>query len=152
MIFDSIENVNKYINSIPQGVIDFLLNLNSKTPVGRYEIDSNCFANIDIYSTKNPERCKLEAHREYIDIQMLLEGVERLDCTSIKDLLVSEEYDSERDVMFFDKPQKQITSVVLEPFNFILLYPHEAHIPQMNMGVESKLVKKVVVKIKNKSL
>ena len=139
MITDSIKNLKIY-NIVSENVINFLMNL--PTDAGHYEIDDTAYANIDIYNTK--QECKFEAHKKYIDIQMLLEGNEELDYISVDDLTISEEYDEKRDVMFFHNPDKIPDTLQLEPYKFALIYPHEAHRPQMGNGQQ---VKKVVVKI-----
>ncbi len=140
MITDNIKNLKNY-NIVSENVINFLMNL--PTEAGHYEIDDTAYANIDVYNTK--QDCKFEAHKKYIDIQMLLEGSEELDYISVDDLKISEAYDEKRDVMFFHNPKKTPDTLQLEPFKFALIYPHEAHRPQMGNGQQ---VKKVVVKIK----
>lgn len=141
MITDDIKNLKNY-NIVSKKVVDFLMNLPEET--GHYEIDDKSFANIDIYNTKPIEQCKFEAHKKYIDIQMLLEGSEELDYISVDGLEISEAYDEARDVMFFHNPEKTPDTLQLEPFKFALIYPYEAHRPQMGNGQK---VKKVVVKI-----
>lgn len=146
MICDNLENILKY-SEISEKISKFLLSLNSQTLVGHYEIDENVYANVDIYETKTLDKCKFEAHKKYIDIQMLLDGEEQLDCISVNNLVVSEDYDENRDIMFFENPkQMPDASYRLTPQRFVLIYPHEAHRPQMALGKPSK-VKKVVVKI-----
>ena len=103
MIIDKIENIEKY-SQIPISVIKFIKNLTPETPVGHYELENGIFANIDKYTTKLFENCKFEAHKKYIDIQILTTGTERLDYINIEGLAVSEEYDQNRDVMFFENP------------------------------------------------
>lgn len=146
MIIDSLENIAFY-NNIPQNVIDFIKTLTPQIEVGRYKIDNDSYANIDVYETKNLNDCKFEAHKNYIDIQMLLSGIEELDYTPVKGLTISEEYDVKRDVMFFENPNRISDSVILEAGKFALIYPHEAHRPQVAFNATSKTVKKVVVKI-----
>ena len=147
MISDNIENITKYLE-ISEKVSDFLKSLTPDSVCGRYEIDENAYANIDVYETKDICLCKFEAHKKYIDIQMLLAGQERLDYTFVNNLSVNEEYDEERDIMFFSSPSGAFDTLSLTPFKFALLYPYEAHRPQMNIKDVSLKVKKVVVKIK----
>ncbi len=140
MITDNIKNLKNY-NLVPETVLNFLMN--PPSDIGHYEIDDKNFANIDIYNTK--QDCKFEAHKKYIDIQMLLEGFEELDYISVDSLKINEAYDEKRDVMFFETPEKTPDTLQLEPYKFALIYPHEAHRPQMGNGQQ---VKKVVVKIR----
>ena len=146
MIIDKIQNINKY-NLIPKNVVDFLCNLTADVHCGRYEIDKNSFANIDEYNTKDRSECRLEAHKKYIDIQMLLNGFEELDCVDIEGLTISQEYDLERDIMFFYLPDKALDSIMLQSGKFVMLFPEDAHMPQITCCDISQKVKKVVVKI-----
>ena len=147
MISDKIENITKY-NIFTAKVSNFLKSLTPDVATGHYEIDDTAYANIDVYQTRDIDLCKFEAHKKYIDIQMLLSGEERLDYTHVDGLIVSKEYDPERDVMFFKNSEEPFDTVSLTPFKFAVLYPYEAHRPQMNISGISKKVKKVVVKIK----
>lgn len=144
MITDNIKNIKNYDN-ISEGVKEFLLSLSSETPVGHYEIEQGAYANVDEYETKPLEKCKLEAHKKYIDIQMILTGEEELDYISVDGLNVSEAYDENRDVMFFEPPDCALDTIRLTCGKFALIYPHEAHRPQMRTNAVK--VKKVVVKI-----
>ena len=161
MIIDKIENIEKYskapsplegrgegakLTLISAKVIDFLQNLTPETPTGRYEIADGVYANVDEYEPKNYENCKFEAHKKYIDIQMVLSGEENLEYRCVDGLKISEEYDEKRDIMFFENPEEKSDYVHLTPFKFALIYPHEAHKPQIK--TVSSFVKKVVVKIK----
>ncbi len=146
MICDNLENILKY-GEISEKTAKFLMSLNAQTPVGHYEIDENVYANVDVYETRTIDKCKFEAHKKYIDIQMLLDGNEQLDCISFNKLIVSEDYDEKRDIMFFENPEElPDASFKLSVQRFVLIYPHEAHRPQMALDKPSK-VKKVVVKI-----
>lgn len=146
MIIDKIENISIY-NEIPQEVSNFLKSLTPDISTGHYIIDGKAYANIDEYVTKPVSECKFEAHKKYIDIQMLLSGTEELDFIQTEGLKIAEEYDTNRDVMFFENPSQKPDYLILEPFKFAMIYPHEAHRPQMNIFDKSQKVKKVVVKI-----
>ena len=127
-------------------VINFLQNLTPETPTGRYEISDGIYANVDEYEPKDYENCKFEAHKKYIDIQMVLKGEENLEYRCINGLKISEEYDENRDIMFFENPEEKSDYVHLTPYKFAFIYPHEAHKPQIK--TVSSHAKKVVVKIK----
>ena len=77
---------------------------------------------------------------------MLLSGEERLDFANISELSIKDDYDEERDIMFFHNPEKMNT-LYLKKGYFALLYPTDAHKPQMKSSENSQTVKKVVVKI-----
>lgn len=145
MIFDKVNKLRQY-DVVSDKALDFIFNLDENTPDGHYEIDDKTYANINTYETKPHELCFPEAHKRYIDIQILLSGQERLDFTNIEKLTLKEEYDEEKDVMFFEIPES-INTLKLEKDYFTLLYPHDAHRPQMIANGTSELVKKVVIKI-----
>lgn len=147
MIYDDIKNLGKYEEISPK-IVDFIMGLRADIQTGRIYLsdDKLVFANIDEYTTKKHLDCRLEAHKKYIDIQIMLNGIEELDYTDVEGLTVSEQYDEERDVMFFSTPDRALNKVILSAGKFVLLYPHEAHQPQMELGGQH-IVKKVVVKI-----
>lgn len=148
MIFDEIKNIKNY-SLIDTEIADFILSLSPDVPNGKIYLSENklSYANVEEYTTKNHINCKPEAHRKYIDIQLLLDGIEELDYTDLSGLTVSEPYDASRDIMFFEKPDRVLNKVVLEPGKFAFINPNEAHQPQMAYNNLPSKVKKVVVKI-----
>ena len=145
MIIDKIENIKKYNSLISDKIIEFLLKSSPETKIGRYKIDENTYANIDVYPPKPYDNCKFEAHKKYIDIQMLLSGEEDLEYTPAGGLEILEDYDETKDVMFLKNPKITSDKVHLTPYKFAFIFPHEAHKPQIKTTTGT--VKKVVVKI-----
>lgn len=145
MIFDKIYNLKNY-HVVSEKLLNFITNLDENTPEGHYEIDEKSYVNVDCYDTKSHDKCFPEAHKKYIDIQIILSGKERLDFENIEKLLIKDEYDSQRDVLFFEIPQNNNT-VYLEQGSFVMLYPQDAHRPQMTASDTPQKVKKAVVKI-----
>ena len=146
MIFDKIENIGNY--KIEKSAVDFIRTLSRNINLGKVNISDNVWVNIEEYTTKHHEKCRLEAHRIYTDIQILLDGIEELDYTNIEGLNITEKYDKERDIMFFACPERILNKVVLKEGYFALLTPSEAHQPQMAYKGNPSKVKKVVVKIR----
>ena len=146
MIYDDIKNIKIY-NIIRDNVIDFSMNINPEINTGRYDLGNGIYANVGAYNTKPAENCYFESHKKYIDIQIVLSGKERLDYTDIKDLKIKDEYDENKDVMFYYNPHYPKNTIQLLPGKFALLYPHEAHKPQLQYENISEQVKKVVIKI-----
>ena len=100
------------------------------------------------YETKEFSETVLESHQRFIDVQLLLAGEERINYWSVNDLICQTPYNAEKDVMFFEKPDTPATgSVILHPGNFAILYPEDAHMPQLKSGEVSINVRKVVVKV-----
>lgn len=148
MIIDNIENLKIYKN-IPNEVIDFLSRLNlSDIELGKKVLSDNVYLNIEEYSTKLLENAKFESHDKYIDIQLLLNGMEEIYYTSRFGLNVNIPYNEERDITFYSDPVKKFPSVKLDGSNFMMIFPHEAHAPQVSIDENIQKVLKVVVKIK----
>lgn len=146
MIFDDFKNFDLY--NISPEIKNFILNIDKDIKAGKYEISENAYINIDEYETRDENTIKLEAHRKYIDIQFLIDGVERIYTTDIDGLEVSEKYSDEKDVEFYQTPKRPLNLSYLTKNKFILLYPDDAHSPCINFDNLSRKVKKAVVKIK----
>jgi len=87
---------------------------------------------------------KLEAHRKYIDIQLVLEGDETMGWKPLADCLnpVSE-HSMEKDIRFFhDAPASWIA---VPPDHFCIFFPEDAHAPLVGKGQVRKVIFKVAV-------
>lgn len=87
------------------------------------------------------EQQPLEAHRDYLDIHILLEGKERIGWKSLNACATpSQSYDKEGDYMLFAEPAS--TYVDLQPGDFVIVYPEDAHAPLIGEGKVRKLIVK----------
>lgn len=116
------------------------------TPVGRYQEADDWFYLVQAYDSKPVEQCRLETHKEYVDIQWVLAGEERLDVCAPEGLEVEEPYSAEKDAAFWKAPEEMM-QIVLTAGCYAVLYPENAHRPG-RMVNESCPVNKVVVKVK----
>lgn len=146
MIVDTIENLSNYVQ-IPKDVVGFLQNLDSDVALGRYELSNGNYVNIETYQTKQLPEAKYEAHKNFIDIQMLLSGEEKIYIINFAGLTEFQPYNPEKDIVFFSDPIYS-DYVTLDGRNFVMIYPHEAHAPQCSLDTKNCEVKKVVAKIK----
>jgi len=150
MILDRIDNTRLYVGLHARFAKAFEI-LRDKTlsqkEDGKYAVDGeNIYYTIQRYTTKPLNEGNLEAHRKYIDIQFLLAGVELLGYVPLKGLTVADEYNSQKDIAFFNTP-KEITKVKLEPGLFCVLFPDDAHLPCRQLASPAE-GRKVVIKIK----
>jgi len=115
---------------------------------GRYVLNlvEGAFFLVQDVSTKKVEAARSEAHRDFIDVQYLVKGIERFgvahrqsDLTPVEDML------DEKDIAFFPTPRHE-NFVDLREGEFIVFYPGELHRPLCCVGEEA-LVRKVVVKV-----
>ena len=150
MILDRIDNTRLYIG-LHAGFAKAFEILTDKTlsqkQDGKYPVDGEkIYYTLQRYTTKPLNEGKLEAHRKYIDIQFLLEGIELLGYAPLKGLTTAEVYNPQKDIAFFNTP-KEITKVILEPGLFCILFPDDAHLPCLQFAGPTE-VRKVVIKIR----
>lgn len=90
------------------------------------------------------EQQKLELHRDYIDIHILLEGEEKIGWKAIEDLeFECQAYDKDSDCsLFSDKPD---VIVPLKPGQFLIAFPEDAHAPIIGEGKIRKLIAKIKI-------
>lgn len=111
---------------------------------GKYIIDGeSVFASIQTYNTK--ATADYESHKKYIDIQYIIQGVEKIGVTDINNCSSCLPYDSDKDLEFYKINTREEYLELSQGF-FLILYPHDAHKPSIT-SQEKSLVKKVVVKV-----
>ena len=88
------------------------------------------------------EQAKLECHRKYIDIQLVLEGMDEMGWKTASDCHEPvAAYSADRDIQFFrDAPASWIAT---PPGAFCIFFPEDAHAPLVSQGN----IRKVILKI-----
>ncbi|EPO5276000.1 N-acetylneuraminate anomerase [Citrobacter braakii] len=121
-------------------------NPQEKTP-GRYELQGdNIFMNVMQFATQSPEQKKAELHREYIDIQVLLSGEERILFGMTDSARQCEEMHVEDDYQLCSQIADE-QAMVLKPGKFVIFMPGEPHKP--GCVVQAPMdIKKVVIKVR----
>lgn len=147
MIADQLENSEIY-NPIDERfakAFRYLSSTNfSKVEVGKYEIEGkDIYAIVSEYQTKPETEAKWEAHHNYIDIQYIVSGEERMGYAPLETMEIKEPYNPEKDVIFLEGSGDYITAT---PGTFVVFFPHDAHQPTVSIG-NGSLVKKVVIKV-----
>jgi YhcH/YjgK/YiaL family protein len=148
MIYDRFENMQLYCRpgSRLHRALVVARDVARTVPDGRMEVDGDrLYASVATYETGSREDRRFEAHRKYIDVQVLLEGEEFIDVSLDRDLPTSEAYDEKRDVMFMGPPQ-QFTSLRMRPGYFAVFYPHDIHRPGCHLQGKQR-VRKIVLKV-----
>lgn len=119
----------------------------SKLELKRYDIDGdNLYAPVSEYLSKNEEDARFEAHKRYIDIQYVINGVEQIGVAPYsqkKDVL--EPYDKAKDVEFLTVTEA--INYEATPHKFFIFFPSDAHRPGLKVG-ENSMIRKVVLKVK----
>ncbi|HZK39515.1 MAG TPA: YhcH/YjgK/YiaL family protein [Clostridia bacterium] len=149
MVIDRIENINLYeplLDCLPQ-IQKFLTSFEKEPCVdGRYELDGEkLFALVQRFETKPAEGRLPEAHRKYIDLQLVISGEENIGWAPLPTLKEeTEEFSKGGDIGFYSG-DIQIWAT-LKAGHFALLYPEDAHLPCTQVHGPSDVCK-VVFKI-----
>lgn len=112
-------------------------------PLGRIEVDGELLYIMNTESGAVAQgKQVLEIHREYIDVHILLDGCERIGWKPITELVQEvKAYSSDGDcALYGDVPGMWID---LQPGQFVIMYPEDAHAPCVGEGRIRKLVAKV---------
>jgi biofilm protein TabA len=150
MIIDRIEHRAFYLQlgSRVGEALEYLATTDfSKIPDGKYELDGQrLFAHVQRYRPKAIGEIVWESHRNYIDVQYMAEGAERMGYAMLSDLPpVKEAYDPQRDVVFYDAQGELFT---ISQGSFVVFTPHDVHAPALAVEYPNAVgeVLKVVVK------
>jgi YhcH/YjgK/YiaL family protein len=114
-------------------------------PNGRYPIDGeNVFAIVTQNPTKDYDSTQWESHRNYIDLQYVASGEEKIGVYPITKLSVIKSYDASKDVINYSGTGEIHTAM---PGTFFLFFPSDAHRPLITPG-GNQPDKKIVIKIR----
>ena len=147
MILDSLENLEKYAGAFPyfNKVLEFFKNTDfSKLKPGRIVLDAdNLFVNVMELEPKGREDAPIEAHADYIDIQVPITADEVMGFMPASQLgEPSVPYSKERDVAFY--PGLSDWYMNVRRGMFAVFFPGEGHAP----GCTENGVLKFIMKIK----
>ncbi len=112
---------------------------------GRYPImGEDMFFIVEHAQGKPQTDAWLEAHRRYIDIQLVLEGDEVMGWKPLADCHnPMSEHSRERDIRFFrDAPASWLA---VPPDHFCIFFPDDAHAPLVGSGAIRKVIFKIAV-------
>ena len=151
MIFSSISKLDDFA-AYPQVIRSALLYLKETDILslqpGRYDIDGDSvYALVQDIETCQKEERRPEAHREYIDIQYVVRGRERIGFVPLDNTLTPTVSKPENDIYFFADDFDPENFVDMESGDFCIFFPYDVHRPGCISGVQGK-VRKVVVKIR----
>ncbi len=147
MIIDSLKNHKTYAAIHPRfaRAFDFLTSTDlAALPDGRTDIEGD---QIYVTVTRGPLRSlnevKLEAHERYIDIQVVVSGIETFGWAEIGDTLSPRgEMDYERDILYYD--DSPTTHYTVRAGQMSIFFPHDVHAPMIGSGEVVKCVVKVL--------
>ena len=95
---------------------------------------------------RSREDAKLECHRRYIDIQLVLEGNEEMGWKALADCHTPlDEYSAEKDIRFFG--DAVASWVAVPPGSFCIFFPEDAHAPLVAPAPRNSPIRKVIFKV-----
>lgn len=149
MLYDNISNIKTY-KGLSEDIYAGLLFLQEATPDtanGVYQINPRVKAIVSEYETKPQNQNGYEAHQQYIDIQYLITGKEKICCLPLEYLKETKSYKEDIDAAFYAEANVRPQELLMGNGYFAILYPQDGHMPQLSV-TDPVLVKKVVVKVK----
>lgn len=146
MIHDSIENLKKYVglNPLFAEVVTFLQTHDlSAMPLGKTEIcGEDLYVNVVEAQPRSKTEALVETHRQMVDIQIPISGVETHGYIPLSSLEESS-YQEQDDISFYNRPPR--TFFTVHPGDFIIYFPHDGHAP----AITPVVLRKAIFKVKN---
>lgn len=148
MILDVLDNAHRYL-TLHQGfaqAFEFLGRQDLKDlPTATYAIDEErVYAMVARDPGRKQEEALLESHNQYIDIQLVLAGIDTMGWKP-KSLCKHPAggYDPDTDLQFFtDEP---VAWLPTESGSFVIFFPEDTHMPLISSGQIHKVVVKIAV-------
>ena len=97
MILDSLSRLHNYLpcHRLFPKVLDFINSHNlSNIEIGKVDIGEGVYVMISEYATDDISNKFIECHKKYIDIQIIIDGVERVVICDKNECKIIEEYKS----------------------------------------------------------
>lgn len=146
MLLFPLEHSAEYESLHPEfaAVLAFLKqHQNEKLETGKHDVPgTRSFVIVSQDLGRGKSDSPLEVHREYIDIQYVVEGKELIGWSPLDACKQpTSEFDPSRDIGFFqDLPQSWL---VVRPGQCAVFYPEDAHAPLAASGPVRKIVAKI---------
>lgn len=148
MIFSTISNAHRYaaLHPLFPRAFEYIrtTDMLSLAP-GVYPIvGDDLLAIVEHLPGRTRAEAKLECHRRYIDIQLVLEGVDEMGWKPLADCHDPVgDFSAEKDIRFFhDTPD---TWIATPPGAFCIFFPEDAHAPLVSAGFIRKVIFKIAV-------
>ncbi|MFC1508865.1 YhcH/YjgK/YiaL family protein [Candidatus Omnitrophota bacterium] len=147
MILDSLENAEHYyaMNPYFKKAFEFLKAAHPEELEGKIDIDGDkIYAMVITSEGTGHEGAELEIHKKYIDIQFGVDGVNEFGWKPAEECVtVTKPFDDVDDFGFFgEDPDIWIT---VQPGQYAIFFPWDAHTPKGGTGNLHKLLVKVAI-------
>jgi YhcH/YjgK/YiaL family protein len=151
MIQDSLDNAARYAGLHPLFARAFAWLAEARNLAladGRYEVvGEDLYVMVMTGETGAAAEKRFESHRRYIDIQVNLAGGEIMEWTPVRDLAVADDFRPDNDVRFHQAPHQAPTRLMVNPREFAVFWPEDAHKPCCQPGDRPTPYRKMVFKV-----
>ncbi len=138
----------KAVNGLPMEVTEKIFALKKNPVVGKYDFANDIYINVESYTTVPFDSKEYEAHKKYVDIQVVLKGREDIYVADVKDRAFRVTKPYVYDIEFMDGNVSERV-ISLNEGEFCVLLPEDAHKPCIMQKSQSNVetVIKAVVKL-----
>ncbi|QOQ98954.1 YhcH/YjgK/YiaL family protein [Campylobacter lari] len=156
-IFCKLRDIGRYNIKDLNLIFSYLsscINLNSKEfqrlhayNIGAFEkieLTKDIFVLEQTYFAKNKNQAFFESHKDYIDIQFIVSGKEKIEFGDKELFEVEKEYDKTKDLIIYKKPKFLTSSLILNENDIAIFYPEDVHMPGLSIEDDSYIIKTVV--------
>ena len=114
---------------------------------GSYDAEYNDIKmNVGKYFTKEESDKFWESHKKYVDVQIMINGTEKVAVSDIHNMN-EKSFDSEKDLVILEG--KKAFDVIMKTGDVLVFFPNDAHKPELNISENdnSKNLRKIVTKV-----
>lgn len=137
---------------VPAGMVPWIDKLASmaleELKPGRYELEGGSYMNVDEGKTQAAAERLMEAHRRYIDIQMVIEGDECIGYQPVANAGPVVEDRSAADAWFYNPDAANDTRIRMTPGTFAIFTPADGHRCLCAPDGIGRPIRKVIMKIR----
>ena len=148
MILDTLSNIDRYASLhplFPQAIAFIRSTDLNALSVGIHPIiGEQLLLIVEEAQGRSRAEAELECHRKYIDIQLVLKGIDEMGWKPLADChRPVSDYSAERDIQFFSDAADAWIST---PANaYCIFFPQDAHAPLVSTGKIRKVIFKIAV-------
>lgn len=113
--------------------------------LGRYDLGDGEYLNF-VAGKATVNNGVMESHRDYVDVQLLAFGKEKLLYSNIDECMATMEYNSDDDYILYTN--SKVSGISIEEGYCVVLFPEDAHKMYVETGNSDS--KKAIFKIKNR--
>ena len=156
MIFGHIKDLDSTFAWLPQPLKTALEHLRqtdfNALPAGNYDLQGrDIYVQVIDVTTKPFAETRPEIHREYIDVQFLVRGREKIGVVPETGThTVSEDFLADRDLLFYTCVENE-SVLTMMPGCFAIFFPRDVHRPTWAVE-QPEAIRKVVMKVRHSLL